>query len=84
MKIELSPNPPWVGDFLEIVTTCVDRIVNGLYFAEMAAGSLSMTRFRRGLLNFYPLIEDFPAFMGRVIQKVPSGREPRNEMGATG
>lgn len=80
MELQLASHPPWVETFLDRVAPTVERIVNSPYFAEMAAGSLSMARFRHGLLNFYPLIEDFPAYMGRVIQKVPGGHEPRNEM----
>ena len=80
MELQLTSHPPWVETFLQRIAPTVDSIVNGPFFAELAAGSLSMARVRCGLLNFYPLIEDFPAYMGRAIQKVPGGREPRNEM----
>lgn len=80
MEIQLTRHPPWVETFLERIAPSVDRIVDGPLFSEMAAGCLSMARFRYGLLNCYPLIEDFPAYMGRAIQKVPGGREPRNDM----
>ncbi len=80
MRIETTPHPEWVRNFLEEIEPYNDRIMNGPYFDEMAAGTLSMSRFRGGLLNFYPLIEDFPAYMGHAIQKVPRGRSRRNDM----
>lgn len=80
MAIEITPHPPWIQEFLRLMSSFMDRIVNGDYFGQVAAGTLSMTIFRGGLINFYPLVENFPAYMGRAIEKVPAGKSPRNDM----
>lgn len=80
MEIKLTVHPPWVKEFLEFIAPYKDAIVNGRYFSEMAAGTLSMARCRGGLYNFYPLIENFPVYMAGVLEKVPAGGNPRNDM----
>lgn len=80
MTIETTPHPPWIEEFLGIMSPSIDRIVSGSYFGRMAAGTLSMKKFRAGLINFYPLVEDFPAYMGHIIEKVPRGKNARNDM----
>lgn len=78
--VEITPHPPWVVDFLSTVTPCKDRIVHGKLFSEMASGELSMPRFRGALLYFYPLIENFPKYMGLTLSKIPEGDHPFNNL----
>lgn len=80
MEIKLTFHPQWVEEFLECIAPYNDRIVKGRLFSEMAAGTVSMARFRGGLVNFYPLIENFPVYMGCALKKVPPGKNRRNDM----
>lgn len=65
---------------LEEIQPIERRIWDGPLFREMAAGTLSMPRFRAALLYFYPLVENFPMYMAGAIQKIPPGDDIRSEM----
>ena len=80
MTLKPTRHPPWVREFLKAVAPCEDRVVNSPFFVEMADGTLSMKRFRAGLLYFYPLIETFPKFMGLTLARVPEGGAARNNL----
>lgn len=71
--LKLTRHPRWVREFRTAVAPIEERIVNSRFFAEMANGTLSMKRFRAGLLYFYPLIESFPQYMGLTLAKAASG-----------
>jgi pyrroloquinoline quinone (PQQ) biosynthesis protein C len=51
-------------------------VVTSPFFADMAAGTLSMARFRFGLLHFFPLIEAFPKYIALLLTKLPLQGEP--------
>lgn len=78
MKIEITPHPAWIEEFIDFIAPYNHRIVNSRYCSEMAAGTLSMKRFRGGLLNFWPLIEDFPIYLALIHKKVSSDGNPHN------
>ncbi len=71
--LKLTRHPRWVREFLAAVAPIEERVVNSRLFAEMANGTLSMKRFRAGLLYFYPLIESFPQYMGLTLAKAAAG-----------
>jgi pyrroloquinoline quinone (PQQ) biosynthesis protein C len=71
--IKISSHPAWIEDFLEFIKPYEDRIVNSRIFDDMQAGKLSIKRFQGGLVNFYPLIENFPKYMALNLAKVPAG-----------
>jgi pyrroloquinoline quinone (PQQ) biosynthesis protein C len=71
-KIELTPHPEWAQHFWERLVSYKDRIVNHPYFRELKQGSLSIDRARRGLIDFYPLVENFPKYMGLILAKTES------------
>lgn len=71
--IRITSHPPWAADLLESVSPYEDRIVNSKIFNDMTEGVLSISRFRAGLVNFYPLIENFPKYMALNLAKVPPG-----------
>ena len=80
MKIMITPHPSWVDEFLDFIDPYYNSIVNGLLFSELAAGTLSIERIRGGLLNFYPLIKNFPEYMALTLAKVPVENNPPNNM----
>ena len=80
MKLELTRDPDWVLNLHERLLPFVRGIVDGKLFTEMAEGTLTMKRFRSGLLYFYPLIENFPKYMGLTLTKVPEGDAPRHNL----
>lgn len=78
MPLQPTPHPPWVREFLGAVEPYQERVLNSPFFVEMADGTLSMRRFRAGLLYFYPLIEAFPKYMGLTLAKVRQKGSRRN------
>ena len=80
MEVKITPHPSWIEEFLDFIAPYNDRIVNGRLFSELAAGTLSIERFRGGLVNFYPLIESFPKYMLLTLDKVPGENNPTNNM----
>lgn len=72
-KLELTPHDGWAQLFWEALVPLKDKVVHHPVFAEMGRGELSPERWRRALLNFYPLVENFPKYMGLNLAKVRRG-----------
>ena len=77
--LELTAHSPWAQQFWDDLVPLKDRVVRHPLFEEMAAGSLSLPRFRSALLNFYPLVENFPKYMGLNLAKTRPGRHAGHE-----
>lgn len=80
MRMEITPNPDWVLELQQRLLPTIQGIVDGNLFREMADGTLTMKRFRGALLYFYPLIENFPKYMGLTLSKIPEGDIQRNNL----
>lgn len=78
-KLEITEHSEWAQKFWDDLIPLKDRVVHHPVFAEMGAGTLSIERFRRALLNFYPLVEHFPKFMGLNLGKTRPGLLPGHE-----
>lgn len=72
-KLELTEHSGWSRRFWDELIPLKDRVAEHPLFTEMAAGVLSPARFRRALLNFYPLVENFPKYMALNLAKVRRG-----------
>ena len=78
-KLELTEHSDWARDFWDSLVPIKDRVVTHPLFTEMAAGTLSSERWRRALLGFYPLVENFPKYMGLNLAKVERGKPGHEE-----
>lgn len=67
--VERTPHPAWAQSFWDQLIPYKDAISRHPLFTEMAAGQLSVARFRHALLNFYPLVGNFPHYMGLTLSK---------------
>ncbi|MBQ0753843.1 MAG: iron-containing redox enzyme family protein [Gammaproteobacteria bacterium] len=72
-KLELTEHNDWARDFWDSLVPYKDKVVEHPVFVEMAEGKLSADRWRRALLNFYPLVENFPKYMALNLAKVKRG-----------
>jgi pyrroloquinoline quinone (PQQ) biosynthesis protein C len=72
-------HPEWVNEFIQSIEPYKAKVVNSRIFKEMSRGTLDSKRFRGGLINFYPLIENFPLYMALNLAKVPAGDSPWNK-----
>tara|TARA_Y100001934_G_scaffold275077_1_gene368743 strand:+ start:254 stop:991 length:738 start_codon:yes stop_codon:yes gene_type:complete len=77
--LELTDHTPWTQAFWDDLVPLKNRVVEHPVFVEMGAGTLSLPRFRCALLNFYPLVENFPKYMGLNLAKTQPGRHPGHE-----
>ncbi len=76
--IKRTPNPEWVTEFLEDIKAYKGRVVGSSFFRAIADGSLSKRQFQGALINFYPLIENFPKYMGLNLAKAPADGSSRS------
>lgn len=67
--VERTAHPPWAQRFWDDLIPLKDRIARHPLFQEMAAGELSLARFRHALLHFYPLVGNFPQYMALSLAK---------------
>lgn len=72
MMIKPTQHPIWIVELLDFLKPYQQRIVNCAAFQGIGTGSLTMEQFRFGLVNFYPLIENFPKFMALNLAKLPN------------
>ncbi|MFZ5722592.1 MAG: TenA family transcriptional regulator [Pseudomonadota bacterium] len=78
-KLELTEHPEWVTRYWDEMVPLKDRVARHPLFVEMGEGTLSLERFRCALLNFYPLVENFPKYMGLNLAKTRPGLLPGHE-----
>ena len=74
--LQLTSHHSWSQQFWDDLVPVKDRISQHPFFQEMAAGTLNIFAFRYALLNFYPLVAQFPAYMGLALAKAIHFQEP--------
>jgi pyrroloquinoline quinone (PQQ) biosynthesis protein C len=79
LDLELTPNTGWAKDFWDRLTPYKDKVVAHPFFREGAAGALSLERLQRALIDFYPLVENFPKYMALNLAKTTSGKHTGDE-----
>src|SRR5947209_127083 len=70
--IKSTPHPDWIVEFLEYIQPYKEAVVNNPFFRALYNGTLSKKQFRGALINFYPLIDNFPKYLALNLAKVPS------------
>jgi pyrroloquinoline quinone (PQQ) biosynthesis protein C len=75
-NVEITPHPPWAEDFWNSLVPLKDRIGQHPLFSQMSSGALPIERFRYMLLNFYPLVANFPHYMGLTLAKSYEAKVP--------
>ena len=77
--LQLTDHEPWARRFWDDLVPLKDRVARHPLFVEMGEGTLSRDRFRDALLYFYPLVENFPKYMGLALAKTRPGLYPGHE-----
>lgn len=75
-QIDITPHPRWAQEFWAGLVPLKDAIAHHPLFAEMASGNLSPSKFRQALLNFYPLVGNFPHYMGLTLARAHAVGRP--------
>lgn len=68
-EVAVTPHPAWAQRFWDDLVPLKDAIARHPLFTEMAAGDLPLARFRHALLNFYPLVGNFPHYMALTLAR---------------
>jgi pyrroloquinoline quinone (PQQ) biosynthesis protein C len=68
-QIAITPHPAWAQRFWEELLPLKDAIAHHALFTGMAAGELPLASFRHALLNFYPLVGNFPHYMALSLAR---------------
>ncbi|MDF2446342.1 MAG: pyrroloquinoline quinone biosynthesis protein [Moraxellaceae bacterium] len=75
-QVAITPHPAWAQRFWNDLAPVKDRIATHALFREMADGELSLARFRHALLNFYPLVGNFPHYMALTLARTQEVSRP--------
>lgn len=75
-ELKITSHHDWSQKFWDDLVPVKDKISQHPFFQQMAAGRLNLTAFRYALLNFYPLVAHFPAYMGLALAKAIDFQEP--------
>ena len=75
-KIEITPHSGWPQNFWDGLISYKDQVVQHVYFQELEKGELSIKRAAKGLIDFYPLVDNFPKYMALNLAKTNSGTSP--------
>lgn len=68
--LEVRPLAGWAEGFWQSLVPAKQAIVDHPLFRGMGEGTLDVATFRHALLNFYPLVENFPKYMALNLAKV--------------
>jgi pyrroloquinoline quinone (PQQ) biosynthesis protein C len=72
-ELTLTPHPDWARRFWDDLVPLKSRVAEHAIFTSMAQGTLPPEQFRYCLAYFYPLVENFPKFMGMMLGKCRPG-----------
>jgi pyrroloquinoline quinone (PQQ) biosynthesis protein C len=80
-KLVLTPHNEWSQKFWDNLIPYKDKVAQHPYFKDAQAGKLPLELGQKGLIDFYPLVEDFPKYMALNLAKtkrdLPGHREAR-------
>lgn len=72
-KITLTPHPEWAQRFWDNLVPLKNKVVSHPYFEDIQEKRLPVELGQKGLIYFYPLVENFPKFMALNLAKTRRG-----------
>lgn len=72
-KIEITTHPDWAQKFWDNLVPIKDKVVHHPYFKDIQTGKLPIELGQKGLIDFYPLVENFPKYMALNLAKTKRG-----------
>ncbi|MCG2574622.1 iron-containing redox enzyme family protein [Acinetobacter sp. ME22] len=73
--LEITPHSEWAQKFWDDLIPAKERVSQHPLFIGMATGKLNIRCFRGALLNFYPLVAQFPSYMALALAKATQFNE---------
>lgn len=75
MSIQVTPHPPWVSDLDSALEPLRLAILDLPVVVDASENQLAEPRMQDFLVAFYPIIRDFPQWLGLLLERSPaSGR----------
>ncbi|MBI3309237.1 MAG: iron-containing redox enzyme family protein [Candidatus Melainabacteria bacterium] len=68
-KITITPHPEWAQNFWDNLVPLKDKVSKHPFFKEVEAGTLPLELGQKALIDFYPLVENFPKYMALNLAK---------------
>ncbi|ENV48513.1 hypothetical protein P255_00015 [Acinetobacter brisouii CIP 110357] len=75
LTLEITPHSMWAQKFWDELIPAKERVSQHPVFIGMANGTLKLECFRAALLNFYPLVAQFPSYMALALAKATQFNE---------
>lgn len=72
-KIKITPHPEWAQNFWDNLVPLKDKVSKHQFFKEIEAGTLEVEVGQKALIDFYPLVENFPKYMALNLAKTKRG-----------
>ncbi len=67
--LQLTPHDAWATQFWSDLTPLKEQVVHHRFFEAIATTSIGIEGLRHALMSFYPLVENFPKYMGLNLRK---------------
>lgn len=77
--ISITPHSEWVEDLLDVLKPYQEKIKSSKIFESVSTNRLSKSVSQGASIDFYPLIESFPQYLGLNLAKVPPGNSEWND-----
>lgn len=74
--LQLTKHEGWAEKFWQDLEPFKNQISQHPLFVEMATGQLQLDVFRYALMHFFPLVANFPAYMGLALAKAIDFEQP--------
>lgn len=71
--LKITSHPDWAQEFWDHLIPYKNTVVNHIYFKQIQEGVLPIELCQKGLIDFYPLVENFPKYMALNLAKVKRG-----------
>lgn len=68
-KLEITENTGWAKEFWNKLIPLKDKVVSHPLFKDVSEGKLPIAKCKRALIDFYPLVENFPKYMALNLSK---------------
>jgi pyrroloquinoline quinone (PQQ) biosynthesis protein C len=75
-RLQITPHSAWSQVFWDELVPMKDSVVNHPFLLQSARGELPIEQCRRGLIQFYCIVENFPKYMALNLAKTTPAQRP--------
>src|SRR3989454_5629799 len=71
MSVQVTPHPKWVADLDAVLDPSREAILDTRVIVDASENQLVDGRIQNFLVNFYPIIRDFPQWLQTLLDRSP-------------